>query len=120
MGNPGTLALATTVYYGPYGGGVADATEADQEMTAPHSGRVKLIRQNVNSNSLAGAITVSLRIGGATQSGGSVVPSSTNGIFDSTAIVEFAKGDTIAIIAVIAGAGSAAWHFMVEFEWDND
>lgn len=120
MGNPGTLAFASTVYYGPYGGGVADTVEADQAMLAPHSGRVKLIRQVTTSNSLTGAITVSLRIGGVTQSGGSVVPTTETGTFDSTAEAEFSKGDDIAIIAVIAGSGNAAWHFMVEFEWDGD
>lgn len=120
MGNPGTLASASTVYLGPYGGAVQDATEADQTVAAPHSGRLKLIRQVVNTNSLSTGITISLRIGGVTQSGGSVVPASTDGTFDSTEVVEFAKGDEINLIVVIAGSGSAAWHFMAEFEWDND
>ena len=120
MGNPGTLLVATTVYYGPYGGAFADGVEADQAVTAPHSGRVKLIRQVTTANSLTGAITVSLRIGGVTQSGGSVVPTTETGTFDSTEVVEFSKGDDIAIIVVAAGSNSAAWHFMVEFEWDDD
>ena len=122
MGNAGIGYVSTqSLFYGPYGGAVADATEADQTMTAPHSGRVKLIRSVATVNTYTGAITVSLRIGGATQSGGAVVTAETNGTFDSTEIVEFAKGDEINfLLAVAAGSGFVGHHFMAEIEWNND
>lgn len=112
---------ALTVYYGPYGGAIADATEADQTVEAPHSGRFKLIRQVATVNTYDDTLTLSARVNGATQSGGSVVTASTNGTFDSTSIVEFEKGDEINLILVVAaGTGFVGHHFLVEIEWDND
>ena len=121
MGNAGTLVFAFgPVYRGPYGGAVDDSAEEDQTVEAPHSGRVKLIRQVVTANTLSGTILISLRVNGVTQSGGSVVTASTTGTFDNTVQAEFKKGDEINIILSATGTGSAAWHYLVEYEWEND
>ena len=122
MGNAGIGYTGVfSTFYGCWGGAIADGTEADQTVEAPHSGRFKLIRSIGTVNTYDDTVTVSARVNGVTQSGGSIVPASTNGSFDSTSIVEFAKGDEINLILVVAaGSGFVGHHFVVEIEWEND
>jgi hypothetical protein len=123
IGSAGALVSVNTENFCAIFGGNFDLTEADVSITAPHSGRVKLIRSKSTVNSISVAFTTQLRVNGVSMGVGSIITASTVEQVDSpkTETVEFSKGDIINFISSSpAGSGSSAFHFLAELEYDND
>jgi len=120
VGSNAALIFGGTNAYNAIYGSLWDGVEADMSIIAPHSGRVVLIRAKATGNSTASDVTVSLRIGGATQSGGAVISAGVNEEEDSTAEAPFAKGDVINFAAIGGTSGSLGLHFLAIVIWEND
>ena len=108
---PGTTGVfANNIAYFPISGRIATQdtfTEADTKVKTRTSFTAADLMVNINSNTVDGASTVTLRKNGAATALSVSIPASTSGIFEDASTEEFGNADDINFEENIGGASGA-------------